>query len=143
VAKPDPLSYAEQLCAQRGVRLTPQRRQVLKIITRSPSPLGAYEILQQMQPPAAPPTVYRALEFLLQQGLIHRLATLHAYLACDHPGAAHQGQFLICSECGQVEEVEDSDIAQSLDSAASEAGFSRSNEVVEITGRCGRCSGTA
>lgn len=140
---PDRLSSAEQLCVQRGVRLTPQRRQVLKIITRSAAPLGAYEILQQMQPPAAPPTVYRALEFLLQQGLIHRLATLQAYLACDHPGAAHQGQFLICSECGQVEEVEDSDIAQSLDSAASEAGFSRSNEVVEITGRCGRCSGAA
>jgi Fur family zinc uptake transcriptional regulator len=125
------------------VRLTPQRRQVLRIITRSAAPLGAYEILQQMQPPAAPPTVYRALEFLLRQGLIHRLATLQAYLACDHPGAAHQGQFLICSECGQVEEVQDSDIAQSLDSAASEAGFSRSEEVVELTGRCGRCSGAA
>lgn len=143
MAKPEPLSHAERLCTLRGVRLTPQRRQVLKIIMHSASPLGAYEILQQMQPPAAPPTVYRALGFLLRQGLIHRLATLQAYLACDHPGAAHQGQFLICSDCGQVEEVEDSNIEQSLDSAASEAGFSRCNEVVEITGRCGRCSGEA
>jgi len=137
----DLLLHDELLCAQRGVRLTPQRKQVLKIIMQAEAPLGAYEILQKMDPPAAPPTVYRALDFLLQQGLIHRLATLQAYLPCDHPDASHQGQFLICSECGRVEEMEDSNIRRSLDSAASEAGFSCSNEVVEIMGRCGRCAG--
>ncbi|MEN8212958.1 MAG: transcriptional repressor [Pseudomonadota bacterium] len=137
----DILSHDEQLCEQRGVRLTPQRKQVLRIIMQSEFPLGAYEILQKMEQPAAPPTVYRALDFLLQQGLIHRLETLQAYLVCDHPDASHQSQFLICSECGRVKEMEDRNIRRSLDSAASEAGFSRSNEVVEIIGRCGRCAG--
>lgn len=141
MALADLLSHDEQLCAQRGVRLTPQRRQVLKIIMQSSSPLGAYDILQKMNPPAAPPTVYRALDFLLQQGLVHRLATLQAYLVCDHPDASHQSQFLICSECGLVKEMEDSNIQQSLDLAASQEGFSCSNEVVEIMGCCEQCAG--
>ncbi len=137
----DLLLHDEQLCTQRGVRLTPQRRQVLKIIMQSPSPVGAYDILQKMDPPAAPPTVYRALDFLLQQGLVHRLATLQAYLVCDHPDASHQSQFLICSECGSVKEMEDSNIQQSLDLAASLEGFSCSKEVVEIMGCCEQCAG--
>ena len=137
----DLLIHDEQLCKQRGVRLTPLRRRVLKIIMQSSLPLGAYDILQKMDPAAAPPTVYRALDFLLQQGLIHRLATLQAYLACVHPDASHQSQFLICSQCGQVEEMEDSNIQKSLDLAASQAGFSCSNEVVEIMGCCGQCAG--
>ena len=137
---------AESLCRERGVRLTPQRRQVLSIVADSDVPLGAYEILQQLQigqPGAAPPTVYRALEFLLEQGLVHRLATLQAYMVCDHPGCSHQSQFLICSDCGFVKEMEDSNIQQSLDDAASKAGFASRGEVVEIVGRCGRCAGGA
>ena len=134
---------AESLCRERGVRLTPQRRQVLSIVAASDVPLGAYEILQELQneqPGAAPPTVYRALEFLQQQGLVHRLATLQAYTVCDHPGCLHQSQFLICADCGCVEEVEDSNIQKSLDAVASRAGFAALGEVVEIVGRCGRCT---
>jgi len=136
------LHYSQALCAQRGVRLTPQRQQVLMIIAAADRPLGAYDILQLLQqahPGAAPPTVYRALDFLQQQGLIHRLASLQAYLVCDHPHQDHQGQFLICSDCGKVKEVEDASIHHSLDQAASQADFHMNSEIVEIVGQCGHC----
>jgi len=136
------LHYAQELCAERGMRLTPQRAEVLAIIATADRPLGAYDILQLLQqahPGAAPPTVYRALDFLQQQGLIHRLASLQAYLVCDHPHHNHQGQFLICSDCGKVKEMEDASIQHSLDRAASQADFQMNSEIVEIVGRCGHC----
>lgn len=136
-------SRAKTLCHERGVRLTPLRQQVLSIVADADVPLGAYEILQKLQidhPGAAPPTVYRALDFLLEQGFVHRLATLQAYLVCDHPGCLHQSQFLICSDCGCVKEMEDSNIQRSLVKAATRAGFATRGEVVEIVGRCGRCA---
>lgn len=133
---------AQRLCLQRGVRLTPQRLEVLAIVAGADRPLGAYDILQRLQevhPGAAPPTVYRALDFLQQQGLIHRLASLQAYLSCDHPHQDHSGQFLICSDCGKVKEMEDASIHHSLDRAACKADFQMNSEIVEIVGRCGQC----
>lgn len=140
------LQQADVVCAERGVRLTPQRRQVLAIIGRRGQPMGAYEILEalrQQVPGAAPPTVYRALDFLLAHGLVHRIETLHAFVSCPHPDHPHAGQFLICSRCGGVEELEDATLSRLLLAAASATGFDPQRPVVEITGRCARCAGAA
>jgi len=136
------LARAEALCRERGVRLTPQRRRVLEILVASDRPLGAYEILAALSGPqgkAAPPTVYRALEFLLEQGLVHRLETLHAFVGCNHPDHPHSSQFLICAECGEVQELEDAAVAQTLGSAAAETGFQARRPVVEVIGTCAGC----
>jgi Fur family zinc uptake transcriptional regulator len=105
--------------------------------------LSAYEILGAIRdqvPRAAPPTVYRALAFLLAQGLVHRLETLHAYIGCNRPSDPHCGQFLICTECGDVRELEDRGVFRSLDDATAARGFTAARRVVEVTGRCARCS---
>lgn len=136
------LDQAEALCQQRGVRLTPQRRRVLAILCAAERPLGAYEILESMREGAralAPPTVYRALDFLLDQGLAHKIESLHAFVGCTHPEHPHASQFLICAECGRVTELDDAAIAQSLRLAASETGFRPSRPVVELIGTCGDC----
>lgn len=138
----DALAQAAELCASRGVRLTEQRRRVLELVWRSGKPLGAYDILaaiQAAQPKAAPPTVYRALDFLLAQGLIHKLRSLHAYVGCAHPGEPHAGQFLICSACGDVTELEDAGVVRSLGKAAAASGFVADAPVVELTGTCSDC----
>lgn len=138
------LDQAEGLCRARKVRLTEQRRRVLRLVWQSERPLGAYDILaaiQAEQTKAAPPTVYRALDFLLQQGLIHKLETLHAYVGCPHPEHPHAGQFLICKQCGDVTELEDSAIVRSLGAAAEASGFSLDRKVVELSGTCAGCVG--
>jgi Fur family zinc uptake transcriptional regulator len=126
------------------VRLTEQRRRVLELVWRSDKPLGAYDILatiQAEQPKAAPPTVYRALDFLLAQGLIHKLQSLHAYVGCAHPGEPHASQFLICTACGEVTELEDAAVANSLGKAAAATGFQPDQPMVELTGTCAGCRG--
>ncbi len=136
------MCQAEHLCRQRGVRFTARRRKVLDIICRAEKPLGAYEILDAMraaEPAVAPPTVYRALDFLLRQGLVHRLETLHAFVGCSHPEHPHFSQFLICSECGHIAELEDEQITRSLGKAAASTGFQPRRKVVEVIGTCGRC----
>ncbi len=140
------VAQAEALCHRRGVRLTAQRRQVLEILSGAGRPLGAYEILGAMRDGSrllAPPTVYRALDFLLQQGLVHKLESLHAFVGCNHPEHPHFSQFLICADCGQVTELEDAAISQSLASAASESGFRPQRPVVEMIGTCAECAGKA
>ncbi|ADC62495.1 Fur family transcriptional regulator [Allochromatium vinosum] len=136
------LDRAESLCQQRGVRLTAQRRRVLSILCAAERPLGAYEILESMREGAralAPPTVYRALDFLLEQGLAHKIESLHAFVGCTHPEHPHASQFLICAECGRVTELEDAAITRSLTLAASETGFRPSRPVVELIGTCADC----
>lgn len=137
------LARAEALCQQRGVRLTEQRRRVLEILCNADRPIGAYEILEAMRegPRAlAPPTVYRALDFLLEQGLVHKIESLHAFVGCDHPGQPHASQFLICDRCGAVTELEDEGVARSLRSAADGSGFQPARRVVELIGVCANCS---
>mgnify|MGYP000748934031 CR=1 FL=1 len=137
------LQHAETLCQTRGVRLTQQRKKVLQLLCEADRPLGAYELLEQMRDQAknpAPPTVYRALDFLLQQGLAHKLESLHAYIGCSHPDHPHTGQFLICSDCGEVNEVEDAAIANSLNAAGQAAGFHTQRPVVELLGTCLQCA---
>jgi Fur family zinc uptake transcriptional regulator len=138
------LDRADARCRQRGARLTAHRRQVLAIVSEAQRPLGAYEILDALRalvPGAAPPTVYRALEFLVAQGLVHRLETLHAYVGCAHPDQPHAGQFLICRACGAVRELADPLVSRSVQAAAAASGFHSEHPVVEVSGRCARCSG--
>ncbi|MCB1869564.1 MAG: transcriptional repressor, partial [Gammaproteobacteria bacterium] len=87
----------------------------------------------------APPTVYRALDFLLDQGLVHKLESLHAYIGCSHPDHPHASQFLICSECGDVSEIENSEIVNSLRQAQENSGFKAKRPVVELLGSCAQC----
>jgi len=137
------LRLAESLCTARGVRLTTQRRTVLELLCDSPTPLNAYEILDRMRGSLrnpAPTTVYRALEFLLEQGLIHKLETLHAFIGCSRPNHTHSSQFLICSNCGEVDEMENDAISRCLKSATRSAGFKPTRPVVEILGTCAQCS---
>ncbi|MGB5832345.1 MAG: transcriptional repressor [Thiohalocapsa sp.] len=136
------LARAEVLCAERGVRLTAQRRRVLELVCRAGRPVGAYEILDQIRDgaTAAPPTVYRALDFLLRQGLVHKLETLHAYVGCTHPEHAHVSQFLICADCGDVTELENESIAGSVRSVAAETGFEPHRPIVEVIGTCSNCT---
>lgn len=137
------LRRAESLCAARGARLTAQRRTVLGLLCESNRPLSAYEILDRMRDSVrnpAPPTVYRALDFLQEQGLVHKLESLHAFVGCSHPEHPHSSQFLICRDCGAVSEMENDAILRCLQSAVGSTGFKASRPVVEILGTCAECS---
>ncbi|QXM24613.1 transcriptional repressor [Elioraea tepida] len=149
------LARAERHCAARGARLTNLRRQVLALILQSPVPIGAYALLDKLKPShagAAPPTVYRALEFLLKHRLVHRIERLNAFIGCrvgcteasaaqghEEHGHAHAAQFLICRRCGRVEEIEDEAVGRALAAAARCAGFAPEHATVEIEGTCSSC----
>ncbi|TVO72518.1 transcriptional repressor [Sedimenticola selenatireducens] len=138
------LRVADEICLGRGVRLTSQRRQVLEILCDHHKPMGAYDILDLLKvqlPSAKPPTVYRALDFLLEQGLVHRLESLNAYVGCIHPEHPHASQFLICRDCGEVRELESRNVDRTLDSELKACGFKAESQVIEVTGRCLRCVG--
>ncbi len=137
------LVAARELCKKNGVRLTSQREKVLELIWQSHKPLGAYTLMDMLAEAAAkrvaPPTVYRALDFLLEQHLIHRINSLNAYLGCPSPGTTHPSHFFICRACGiAIESVAD-EIAVSIARAADAAGFSCESQSVEIVGLCPAC----
>jgi Fur family zinc uptake transcriptional regulator len=139
----DALEVAEALCAERGVRLTPTRRRVLELVWQSHAPVLAYDLLERLrreQPRAAPPTIYRALEFLCDQGFVHRIESLNAWYGCAEPGRPHSGQFLICSRCGAVAELDDGGIAALIEERARAAGFQARGQTVEVHGRCPACA---
>lgn len=137
------LARAEALCHDRGARLTAQRKTVLRLLCASDKPLSAYDLLDQLRTSLknpAPPTVYRALDFLLEHGLVHKLESQHAYVGCAHPDHPHVSQFLICDGCGQVTELEDSSVAESLLAAEQALGFLAKRPIVEVLGTCAQCS---
>ena len=137
------LKHADELCQKKNVRLTPLRRQVLGLVWQSQRPAGAYLILEQLQKQqdrrAAPPTVYRALEFLLEQGLIHKVASLNAFIACTKPEATHVAQFFICHVCGNALELNSSNISDTILTRAKDIEFEIEEQVVEVIGRCTHC----
>jgi Fur family zinc uptake transcriptional regulator len=140
----DGLERAAKLCAERGTTLTALRKTVLELVLGSKMPLTAYQLLDQLKDirkSAVPPTIYRALDFLTQNGLIHKVERLNAFVPCiDHDHGHHAVQFLICGRCGTVAEIEDGAIAQALQTAAAKAGFTPSRAVVELDGTCAECS---
>ncbi len=140
------LTHAEDTCRRLGLRFTPIRRRVLELIWQNHEPVGAYDLLDQLSRDgrrAMPPTVYRALEFLVAAGLVHRLATLNAFVGCAHPDHAHQGQFLICRNCRRVVEMESPKVGRSLKREAEALGFSIEEQSIELTGLCPDCSSEA
>lgn len=139
----DALSSARQLCDERGVRLTSLREQVLELVWQSHKPLGAYTLIDMLAKAStrqvAPPTVYRALDFLLEEGLIHRINSLNAYIGCPSPTEKHQSQFLICQNCNIAVELDSAPLNQSIANAAKAAGFSLTSHTIEISGLCPSC----
>ena len=136
------LEQAETLCSQRNLRFTRLRKQVLELVCRAEQPVGAYQLLDDLRESgrsAAPPTVYRALDFLLEQGLVHRLATRNTYLACAHPQRAHAAVFLVCSRCGHTQEVHNETVIDALRQQAQPFDFVIKHASVEISGLCYRC----
>jgi Fur family zinc uptake transcriptional regulator len=132
----------EQACEQRGLRLTPLRAQVLGLVAAAGKPIKAYDLLDRMKAEngsSAPPTVYRALEFLLEQGFIHRLASINAFVGCHHPQVAHSVPFLICDQCQNAIELEDDRISALLEDQARGLGFSTRAQTLEVLGVCAAC----
>jgi len=141
------IAHAERICQARAQKFTPIRRQVLNALLASHRPLGAYEIIDAVaasMPRPAPITVYRALDFLMANGLVHRIESRNAYLACAHGhDEAAMVAFLICDRCGSVGEIPAAPVAQSLGLAARATGFAPKLSVVEITGVCAHCQKAA
>ncbi|HIJ83891.1 MAG: transcriptional regulator np20 [Magnetococcales bacterium] len=139
------LGKADAICRQKKVRLTPQRREVLAILSGSHRCLGAYDILGQMNGRTgrrlAPMAVYRSLEFLMDMGLVHRVGIRNAYFACTHPGHDQRPQFWICRHCDCVVETESYAIANLLPQVAQDIGFNLETVNVELVGVCSDCKG--
>ncbi len=136
------ISRATALCAARNVRLTTLRRRVLEILWQSHVPLTAYAILAQLGDgarPAAPPTVYRALDFLLEQGLVHKVEHLNAYMGCPMPEHPHLAAIFLCEHCGCAAEIDSTGLAAEIEAAAAEQDFAIHRQTVEISGACSRC----
>jgi len=134
------LNRADDLCAAKKLRFTAIRRQVLEAIWESHAPIGAYDILAHLNTGGgrnAPMAVYRALDFLLEHGLVHRVASLNAFVGCAHPGEAHGNQLLICRVCGTVAELNAKAVNAAV--ARSAPGFAIEHEVIEISGVCPHC----
>ncbi|MEQ1622968.1 MAG: transcriptional repressor [Methylococcales bacterium] len=137
------LGTAEHLCLLRGVQLTPIRHQVLELIWSSHKAVKAYDLLDLIKPlqqAAKPATIYRALDFLIEQGLIHRVESLNAFVGCRCSDQQHEQLLLICSQCQEVEERSAADVMKTLAQEAEQAGFVIHSKAVEIHGVCGKCA---
>ena len=138
------LSEAEHMCASSGARLTPLRKEVLELILTAQGPVGAYDLLAKLKSsterPAAPPTVYRTLDFLLEKGLIHRLTSINAFIPCCHPRAGHQAAFLICTQCHTVKEASAQGLIKELNQLALSDDFRPLHSIIEISGLCQQCT---
>jgi Fur family transcriptional regulator, zinc uptake regulator len=140
-----PLAAALALCRRDKISLTPGRRRILELLAREGRPLGAYEMIDRVAQATgkrpAPISIYRALDFLLENSLIHRLASRNAYLACGHGHAAQEPiVFLICEVCGEVVEATSAEMRGSLDELARQAKFAPRAQVMEVAGRCRTCA---
>jgi Fur family zinc uptake transcriptional regulator len=137
------IAHAEEICAKRNERLTAMRRRVLEALLASHAPLGAYELIDRLAEQgarAAPITIYRALDFLREQGLVHRIESRNAFIACVHNHASSDPVvFLICEKCGAVGEAASAAVADTIKSASRAAGFTPKTPVIEISGVCAHC----
>lgn len=136
------IAKAEQRCLKRGTRFTPIRRRVFELISQAPGALKAYDLLDQLSDEhaaARPPTVYRALDFLIDQGLVHRIESLNAFIACACPDHRTQFQLMICEQCGHVEELHDGPLVDVLETLAANQGFRLQRQTIELYGYCRHC----
>jgi Fur family transcriptional regulator, zinc uptake regulator len=138
----DALGRAEAITSAAGLRLTPVRRRVLEILLEEHRALGAYEVLARLGAEGfgnQPPVAYRALEFLVEQGLAHRIQRLNAFTACVHPGEDHAPAFLICRDCQTVAEAGAGAAREALEVEAARAGFAVERTTIEALGLCPTC----
>ena len=136
------LSEAEQRCDAAGESLTPLRRKVLELLMDEPGPAKAYDLLPKLDTEkgqAKPPTIYRALDFLVRMGLAHRIESLNAFVACDVGACARSTIFLICEKCGGAEEFDAGHALVDLTEAASKDGFAIKRTMIEASGGCSTC----
>lgn len=137
------LASAEAICQQQGLRFTPIRQKVLKLIWENHQAIKAYDILECLQledKSAKPPTAYRALDFLLENGFIHRIESLNAYIGCPHPEHTHQFQLLICEHCGTVIELDEPELSELVLTKVAKHNFQIKQQVFEVHGLCSRCA---
>jgi Fur family zinc uptake transcriptional regulator len=136
------LVTAEHLCVDRGVQLTPIRHKVLELIWESHKAVKAYELLDRLKPlqqAAKPATIYRALDFLIEQGLIHRVESLNAFVGCRCSGHQHEQLLLICKHCQEVEERSAKEVMLALSDEIKQAGFIVYSKAIEVHGICAKC----
>jgi len=145
-----PNAWGEEVrtaCAARGLSLTPARAGVVAILSDTPGPLGAYAIIEALakreNKSIAPPTVYRALDFLLEHGFVHRIESRNAFARCAHFGHEHRCLLMTCETCGRSVEIEDESVGEAVEKAALAAGFTPKGRVVEVAGLCAACAGAA
>lgn len=139
----DVLHHAEQMVTREGLRLTPVRRRTLEILVSEHRAMGAYEVLDRLAAEGfgnQPPVAYRALEFLVEHGLAHRINRLNAFAACMHPGEAHSPLFLICQSCEAVAEAPAAPVRSAVEAAASAHGFAVERVNIEVLGTCPACA---
>ncbi|WP_038260259.1 zinc uptake transcriptional repressor Zur, partial [Xenorhabdus cabanillasii] len=137
------LTRAEAICLSRGVRLTPQRLEILRLISAQPGAISAYDLLdllREAEPQAKPPTVYRGLEFLLEQGFVHKIESTNSYVICHHfEEPCHTSAMFLCDNCGSVTEQDAKDIESAIQKLAQDAGFNLRHSVIEVHGLCSSC----
>jgi len=139
----DALARAEALCAAQGVRFTSLRRRVLEMIWQKHQPSKAYDILDSLQkedPSAKPPTVYRTLDFLVENGLVHKLSSLNAFVGCSHPQAHTECYFFICTGCGEIEECCSEALSAEIQKHVKARAFRAQRTTLEIAGLCEGCA---
>ena len=140
------VAAVERACSERGLRLTEIRARVLGLVADAGKPIKAYDLLDKVREgegagAAAPPTVYRALDFLLANGFIHKLESVNAFVACHHPSSVqHSVPFLICDRCHSAVELEDEQVVATLDAQARALGFSPQTQTLEVHGLCAECA---
>jgi len=136
------LDKAQLLCEERGARFTQTRRKVLQLMLAHASSISAYDLLDNLKETdssAKPPTVYRALDFLLEQHFIHRVESQNAFIACNDFADSHQLQLFICEKCNEVQELHSPQIQQSLNEQARLNDFQINTQTVEVRGLCHHC----
>lgn len=136
------LVKAKSYCQEKGARLTPLRERVYEILLHQDSAIGAYDLLDELRKTddnAKPPTVYRALDFFLELGLVHKVESTNAFMACHHFGCSHPVQFLICDTCGDVQEIQSSGVKETLEAQAEQNSFIILRQTIEAHGVCQKC----
>ncbi|MDO5658727.1 MAG: Fur family transcriptional regulator [Paracoccus sp. (in: a-proteobacteria)] len=139
----DAMARAEALIAERKLRMTPVRRRVLELLLEDHRAMGAYEVLERLAAEGfgkQPPVAYRALEFLVEAGLAHRVQRLNAFAACQHADAAHAPAFLICRECRAIAESDAGALREALGGVAAASGFVVERATIEALGLCPACA---
>ncbi len=136
---------AKDFCEDKGVRFTPLRAKVYQILLQEDASIGAYDILDKLkliEDSAKPPTVYRALDFFLELGLVHKVESTNTFKACHHFGCSHPVQFLICDTCGDVKEISSEGVKETLERQALQSNFKIMTQTIEAHGICNQCQGT-